>query len=356
MRGALLLVALTLPIALVEIFARVTRAYVYIPLLDCAVPLTKSDAELGHISLPNQRNTIVRPCYVFDTLHNSLGFRGPEWDTGASRKIAILGDSFMEAVRGGPEGSHTASILKQLLGAEVLNTGIGSYNTVSELAVYRRFVKRLSPDVVLLFFYGGNDAIDNSCATLWGNDVPCGYYDHGQLRFKHQTFYRREYSGLRLFLRQRSATYCLLARVRATVQEHRQAPTVPDAGGSGREESRWNAYLPVTTPAWRDAWSVTEAVLAQLKSEVEADGSHLVLVPVPEYIEISPAWRKEVKEELKKGLGTSEVPASFEPTRPAKILRAIAERQNIQMLELQPVFARYRDRFALARLYRARSI
>jgi len=99
--------------------------------------------------------------------YNNLGFR--DEDVGPKpadrHRIMMLGDSFIENLE--VEYSKTFPfLLEKLVTARLPNwevTVVGSqgYSTAQELLAFRRFHELVSPDVVLLCFYCGNDFEDN---------------------------------------------------------------------------------------------------------------------------------------------------------------------------------------------------
>ena len=88
---------------------------------------------------------------------NSLGFREREYPQArvpGVRRVAVLGDSFTFGV-----GTEFAEIYSKALEArlnrsgaraEVINFGVGGYNTVMELATWREQARRFKPDLVIL--------------------------------------------------------------------------------------------------------------------------------------------------------------------------------------------------------------
>src|SRR5271157_3841018 len=91
---AALLVGLVLAFALAELMVRllpIETAYVRIPI--------KADARVGFTRVPGGRASSKMRCYdIAPIVFNSLGFRGAEFRAGNPLSIAVLGDSFMEAV------------------------------------------------------------------------------------------------------------------------------------------------------------------------------------------------------------------------------------------------------------------
>ena len=99
--------------------------------------------------------------------YNNLGFRDedvtPKSKTG--RRIMILGDSFVESLE--VEFLQTfPSLLEQHLKLrsgdwDVAVVGSQGYSTAQELLAFRKYREVVSPDIVVLVFYCGNDLEDN---------------------------------------------------------------------------------------------------------------------------------------------------------------------------------------------------
>jgi lysophospholipase L1-like esterase len=102
---------------------------------------------------------------------NSAGFPGREWPRQKPRgglRIAVVGDSMTAAIATDEERRFVSG-LEALLAAdlaprpvEVMNFGVSSASTASELVTWREVVAAYSPDLVLLAFFTGNDIGDNS--------------------------------------------------------------------------------------------------------------------------------------------------------------------------------------------------
>jgi len=94
---------------------------------------------------------------------NSYGFRDVEWTPARQKKfrVAVLGDSFAEALEVDLDQSFPKLIEKQLQDTEVMNFGLQGHGQVEELLTYRCYVRPFKPDLVILAFFPGNDPIDN---------------------------------------------------------------------------------------------------------------------------------------------------------------------------------------------------
>ncbi|MFN2415830.1 MAG: SGNH/GDSL hydrolase family protein, partial [Pyrinomonadaceae bacterium] len=114
---------------------------------------------------------------------NSDGLRDREY---ARRKppntlrIAVLGDSYAEALQVSEEDGFTSVVERRLgecpaLGGravEVINFGVSGYSTAQELLTLRRKVWAYEPDVVLLMVTTNNDVTDNVRAFKEADDIP----------------------------------------------------------------------------------------------------------------------------------------------------------------------------------------
>ena len=253
-----------------------------------------------------------------------------------------MGDSFVEALRVA-DGEHVAAILAQLTGLEVLNARISGYATVTELFAYRRLVRPLRPELVVLFVYLGNDVMGNSC-RLDPTRSMCGEVGERGVVYRDgaraagddgtvappPTAADRGPAGdsavarLKGALRKNLVLYQPLHDLRILVQGafNQLRGAVPP---------RWHVYLNRWSPDWEDA-------LRTLKDEVEADGARLALVAIPEHFTTSREWRRE----MMFGAGSA-VPDDFDPALPSRRLAFVAGRIGVPLLDLRPAFLAYRD-------------
>ena len=150
-------------------------------------------------------------------------------DRGNRRRLLFIGDSV----------THRAKIveaLKKLYGEqdyEYWNAGVESFNTVQELALYRRYNREIRPDHVILTFHN-NDFLQ----------TPVAYQHEGQLHLG-----------------------------------------VPLTGASSRwllkNSALYRTYVLLTTSRTLVETEKVEQSLAELKKSVEADGARLSVVLLP---------------------------------------------------------------------------
>ncbi len=225
---------------------------------------------------------------------NSAGCRDVEHDVrkpDGVLRIAVLGDSFAEAVQVELEQTFWRVMGKELNDCramngrrvEVLNFGVSGYGTTQELQTLRNHVWRYQPDVILLAFLPGNDLRNNSRdlepikgrpfyrrvgdgyeldLSLATNDGQPSFRDSWWLRTKHRL----------------STTFCTVA----LWQRWKQARTPPvSAGGSPTAIEAGvdsQAFAPPVDPRWKEAWDVTGMMLGMMNDEATAHNARLVVV------------------------------------------------------------------------------
>jgi hypothetical protein len=122
--------------------------------------IISSDPSIGHVHRPNSQMRLMG----VDVGINSNGLREreiPYERTGATPRILMLGDSFTEGW--GVPFEQTFSKRVEVLyrehgaAAEVINAGVGNYNTIMEVSYFLNDGYKYRPDIVVLN-YIPNDA------------------------------------------------------------------------------------------------------------------------------------------------------------------------------------------------------
>jgi hypothetical protein len=181
------------------------------------VSWTKPDSMVGYSFIPGKKywsksendNPITGKI-------NSYGWRDREWSLIKPEnefRIAVLGDSFVEAFQ--VESSTTfLDLAENQLNAEsgrsveIMNFGRSGYTQTEEFIVLKEYVVKFSPNLVILFFFPGNDITDINRVTAMDSRRPFLSYKNGELRldtsfsltneFKIRSFISsiRQYSAL----------------------------------------------------------------------------------------------------------------------------------------------------------------
>jgi hypothetical protein len=222
-------------------------------------------------------------------------------------RIAVLGDSCAEALQV-PVAQTFWKLLERRLAAcpaaggrtvEALDFGVAGYGTAQELLTLRREVWRFQPDLVLLAFYPGNDVRNN--ARPLEQDPLRPYFTLGpDGRLALDDSFRTA-AGYRL--RQTAAArlaYGAYDHLRL-LQVAKQGKSVVDGwigaakarrkeeGAALQELGLDNAvYSPPRDRDWRDAWSVTEAMIAAMRDEAAAHRVPFGVVILSTGIQVNP--------------------------------------------------------------------
>ncbi|HVS03013.1 MAG TPA: SGNH/GDSL hydrolase family protein [Thermoanaerobaculia bacterium] len=241
---------------------------------------------------------------------NSAGMRDREHareKPPGTLRIAVLGDSFTEALQV-PRDATFWAVLERELGrclapsgrtVEVLNFGVSGYGTAQELLTLRHRVWEFRPDLVLLAFLSGNDVSDNSRALEGDPMKPYFVYRDGELvlddSFRDQSAFRARQTPLaelvyRLLDHSRTLQVVIRAQrnLRAAAQ-HRQRQAATPETPVGEELGLESAvYAEPADVRWREAWQVTEGLLALMRDEVESHDVELLVVSLSNPIQVHP--------------------------------------------------------------------
>lgn len=215
-------------------------------------------------------------------------------------RIAVLGDSFTEALQVDEEENFT-SVLEQHLGAcitdqkvEVLNFGVSGFGTGQELLRYYSKVRWFQPDIVILAFFAGNDIRDNAQVLSKGTQEPYFNIKNGELilndDFRQTEFFRLQHSmPMRIahWIVNRSRVLQVLNRARLLVRTSLHPPA---SGGDGGRVL-WkkppfqngidvNMLAPPPSDEWKEGWTITEALLSRMNRDVRSKGDTFMVMTV----------------------------------------------------------------------------
>ena len=243
---------------------------------------------VGHFHIPGATAWVREPEFTTYLRFNSQGLRGPEVapdKAPGTRRILLLGDSFVEAKQVAEWDAlpdRLAALLAQsgATPAELLNSGTFDWSQVHEYLYLHGVSPSLHPDVVLQFFYVGNDLSDlwpRSRGELRDLERPVALLDDdGQLLFpdwRRRTPDRGE--ALLGDLSRRSALF--RAFETGVVDKLRYR----DRGGQGVEGQLLELYRFRESPQETRAWKTAEALLVATRDEAERQGARFGLVIVP---------------------------------------------------------------------------
>lgn len=244
-------------------------------------------------------------------------------------RIAVLGDSFTEAIQVPLETAFTARLEQELnycqpygrKAIEVLNFGVSSYGTAQQLLALRHRVRDYSPDIVLLAFLPSNDVRNNSRKLEPWKARPFFVPSGGKLlldaSFRDDPGFQEKIRRVadRSFLFD-LRLYQLLRRVQdgryrgwndapaaaAAVKGEGVAPA--EAGIAER------ALLPPQDAEWHEAWSITEGLVQEMHREASALGARFIVVVLTAGAAVYPD--RSVRERYARALGVEDL---FYPDR-----------------------------------------
>lgn len=164
----LLLTSLVLVLFVVELSLRTTH------LFGAHIAWTSPDPALGYRPVPGASYWSLREAErPISGRTNRLGYRDVDWSLSAppgEYRIAVIGDSFVEAMQVEEDSTFlalTQTALSAQIGrpVELMNFGRSGDTQTEELLRLQRDVLQFRPDLVLLFFFPGNDVADVSPQT-----------------------------------------------------------------------------------------------------------------------------------------------------------------------------------------------
>jgi hypothetical protein len=95
-------------------------------------------------------------------------------------------------------------------------------------------------------------------------------------------------------------------------------------------------YLEPADPVWSEAWRVTEGLVLMMRDEVESRGARFLIVTGSNSIQLYPD--ESVRRNFMQSLGADDL---FYPDRR---IRALAEREGVEVLNIAPGLQEYADR------------
>jgi hypothetical protein len=266
----------------------------------------------------------------------------------------VLGDSCVEAVQVDEDQRFTNLVeqsLSQLPGmtgrVEVLNFGVSGYGTAQQLQTLRHRVWQFEPDYVVIAVCTGND-IRNNSRRLEGNPAaPYFVFEDGKLTldtsFRDAPEHRKSWwkrAGLVALEYSRIAQLARRAYTLRTARRAAEASTQGQSGdaGTGLVEAGLDTavYVEPQDEAWREAWRVTEGILALAHQECRARGARLLVVTLSNAAQVHPDVA--ARRRLATSLGVTDL---FYPERR---IAACAAREGFDVLHLAPELARRSER------------
>ncbi len=329
------------------------------------------DGALGFSLRPQTEGWFKREGEAFVRI-NSVGLRDREHvipKPDHVLRIAVLGDSFAEAMQVPMEDTFWAVVEQEIRQCEavagrepeVINFGVSGYGTAQELIMLRHRVWAYEPDIVLLMITPGNDIRNNSRALEKDDRRPYFVVKDGQLvedpSFRNVMAFRLRSSSLgqsvtqvrdslRIFQLTIEALRRMMQPSRVTyaqsvpVDQQVDGMTISDRQG---EEPPWlqgeagldmETYEEPQESVWKEAWQVTEDLIKQMHAEVEGRGKGFMAITVSSGPQVGPD--QAARRLLERRLGVSDL--FYAEDR----IRALGE-NRFEVLALAPLFQAYAE-------------
>ncbi len=245
-----------------------------------------------------------------------------------TRKIALLGDSFVEGF-GNENRTTLSAFMEQSLGRayDVLNLGVsGDFSTVDQLVVYDDLARFFRPEIVVLFFLNYNDLHDALAPEK-------RQLIDEQLRFVYPRV--GSFEEIASYLRNVSAPppaspigprgLCLsrfLTVVEKLFRDQLQM-RLNVMWDFRRELAR--VYSTRPDEQMEKAWGIVEASLAELERLTRRDGSQLVVVDLADPYQIDANWM---------AVSSTTVGETLDPIQPNQRLGEICRRHGIRFYDM----------------------
>lgn len=209
---------------------------------------------------------------------NRYGYRGPDWDLDAARKVAFLGDSFTVGRELPYEKTFVAEVEARLEAAghdvACMNYAVDGTGTGMQLIHFERAVLGFAPDILVLQVYVGNDFIDNSRVLNWKRYYPYWTLADGELRLLEPEL------GIPVFMR-------LARHSRGLVFLYNQYRKLRMQRAEAAVSLAMPGLYAVDPPAdWAEAYAVTLALLDRFAAVAEEHGVRLVVVLAPTLVQM----------------------------------------------------------------------
>jgi len=278
-------------------------------------------------------------------------------------RIAVLGDSYAEAMQVPAEDTFWAVLERELQTCqalhgrpvEVINFGVAGYGTAQELLTLRHRVWDYSPDVVLLAFVSGNDLRNNVQFLEQDPTRPYFVYQDNTLvlddafkkysgwRFRHLIMGYGGYwliDHLRVFQLLNEARHLLKSRFKQA-SRNKLALELTQKGDmlelqQNEEGLDTMVYIEPMNQVWKEAWRVTEGLILQMRNEVREKGAYFLVVSLTNGDQVHPDPKQ--RHVTANQLGVSDL------LYPERRLKSLGDRQGFAVLNLSQPFADYAEK------------
>lgn len=296
------------------------------------------DSIIGHKHIPNKSGIFVISEHISKVKFNSEGFRDIDHkieNPNDKYRIAILGDSFVDALEVDFEDSFHQLLQKELNEKypnkyEIFNFGLYYFSTGQEFLQYQSFVKKYNPDLVVLFVFM-NDPYET---CLQDDKNPTFYFENNTL--KQRPFTPNNYSNIQIFISKYFKSTVFLRKLYYDFKRNLE----------NNQEKQENDGIPSFTKVFlknydnqvEECWNLTSYFLRELNQQIKQDKSNLLIFIIPNPVSI-------YEEDKNKFLSQTNLnESSFDFFKPDIIFEQILEKDNISYVNLRWAIQKQKER------------
>lgn len=245
---------------------------------------------------------------------NADGFASPPYPTHKERgvkRIAFLGNSFTQGFEVDEDKKFTSSVEQKLRvwsserrgpTIQVLNFGIGGTSIVEQFFLYRTYVKKYHPDVVVLVSYAGYDYATNRrylAEKEYLLSTPIDELSNERILASESSFNRANESWKTQLVKESEIVRYLIRLVQSHGALYEVAirlgllhrPLTQEVGDAWTQ--MWSYFNPDSLPH-RELMEFTADLIRKFGDEVTGDGSRFVLITIPSYWQIQDKYLTEL--------------------------------------------------------------
>lgn len=280
---------------------------------------------------------------------NSDGLRDREHNKAKPKntfRIAVLGDSFTEAIHVPMERTFWAKMENRLgkcealkgKQVEVINFGVQGYGTAQELITLRKKVWDYNPDVVILALFIGNDIINNSRELEYDHYRPFFIYDRNGKLVEDMSFRnlppidRNRYAvsivdRFPTWLVNNSRILQVTKKVELDIKKRQISDNFTALSANNLKEPQ--------DKTWKEAWRLTEDLIVLMRDEVVNKGADFLLVNIGDPMQVQPDRAK-----TKQNMEQNNIQDLFYAD---KRMQALGDRAGFPVLNLAQPFQAYAE-------------
>ena len=343
----LIMIGLGLGVCLLEITARL-----FYPTSDF---FYEWDPVIGMKLVPGkQGRSVKRGIFDVQIEVNSVGFRDRDHvieKPAGTRRIVLLGDSFLEAMQVRFEESLTPLLEQRLQSSgptELINMSVSGTGTARQYLALREYGLRYKPDLVLLFFVG-NDVSDNSRRLQGRSYVPypqtkatgeLALDEAGRPLFTPFADQSSRLGSVAGALRDHSKGYRLVRELVTSSPGSNRIlyrfglmSTPPEAVNAPADDNFgfYEIYRVEPKQVWAEAWHVTEQMILAVRGLANSNGARFGVVLIPAAWDVdSQAW-EDILDRLPMMRDTH-----VDRERPSTLLSEFLTRNDVPVVNLLP--------------------